>query len=68
MKILNHELEKLELKTAKTEDIPKIEVPKYTLEDYKRDRIEMIRRFNEDIKELRRIFNEAAKKYKQGVK
>ena len=67
MKILNHELEKLELKTAKTEDIPKIKVPKYTLEDYKRDRLETIRRANEEIKETRRLFNEAAKKYKQGV-
>ena len=67
MKILNHELKKVELKTVRAEDIPKIKVPKYTLEDYKRDRLEMIRRANEEIEESRRLFNEAAKKYKQGV-
>ena len=67
MKILGQELKKVELKTVKSEDIFKIEVPKYTLEDYKRDRLKTIRRANEEIEESRRLFNEAAKKYKQGV-
>ena len=49
MKILGQEIKKVDFKTLKPEDIPKIKVPKFTIEDFMKYQIEVIIRANEEI-------------------
>ena len=62
MKILGQELKKVEFKTVKPEDIPKIKVPKFTIEDFMKYQIEVIKRANEEIEKQERLLNEDFRK------